>query len=613
MSITKEQLDEYIKLYQEGRPAISDEEYDDLLEEYLKEHGESNRPFSRQKQTSAVNFLVGTLPKVYGVTKPMREGMSVYTDWLRRKNITGKVMVQPKFDGCSVAYDTATNRFFTRGDTDNGESVDVTDVFGKRDFYDGEAIKFEAIMSKRNFEAFGKDYLRPRDVVSATITSHDSNTGAFISLLGLRYCIYDKQFIPGGLNDMSILVDCDDLSSIQQYIDNLLEDGATVTSDNVHYYECDGVVVSQLNDDGSVGEEVAIKILNMVEKTKLIRVEYQFGKTGRITPVAITEPVKFGNITVDHITLSTLNRIIELGLKENDTVSVMYNIVPYLMATDHDGDVPVSMSMPTTCPKCGSPLDYLTLKRVQCKNPQCEGRKLGAIIRYCQKMKMFGVSEKTITRFYEEGLIHSISDLYLLKPEDIETLSGMGKQSADNIVSSIALSSKGVLPHRWFGAFPMNDVGSRLWKLIFEYVFAPDIDVASTLRQMLYENALEELKDIIFDDAFNQPGIGSSIIERALKGLDANWDDMQKCIDYIEFKHTTDTVTPTKGRVSMTGTRDADTIAYLTQQGYEVADFSPNKTIALIIPNESFVSAKVTKAKEKNIPIYTLDEVRQKL
>lgn len=63
MSITKEELDKYIEAYNQGNSLIDDSTYDQLLEEYIKEHGESSRPFSRQKQTSAINELVCTLNK----------------------------------------------------------------------------------------------------------------------------------------------------------------------------------------------------------------------------------------------------------------------------------------------------------------------------------------------------------------------------------------------------------------------------------------------------------------------------------------------------------------------------------------------------------------------
>jgi NAD-dependent DNA ligase len=126
--ITKEELDKYLEAYNRGEPLISDEEYDKLLEEYLAQNGESNRPYLRQQQSSNVNDVVGTLPKVY--LSP-RENQKSYDDWLRSKLVTPstRVIVQPKFDGCSVAYDAMTDEYFTRGDYDNGESVNVTNLF----------------------------------------------------------------------------------------------------------------------------------------------------------------------------------------------------------------------------------------------------------------------------------------------------------------------------------------------------------------------------------------------------------------------------------------------------------------------------------------------------
>ena len=85
--ITEQQLKEYIDAYNRGEPLISDEEYDRLLEEYLKVNGEDKRPYLRQKQSGVVNGLVGTLKKVYGVREPMREGQDTYEKWFYRKYI----------------------------------------------------------------------------------------------------------------------------------------------------------------------------------------------------------------------------------------------------------------------------------------------------------------------------------------------------------------------------------------------------------------------------------------------------------------------------------------------------------------------------------------------
>ena len=79
---TPEELKEIIEKYNQGEDTgYTDEEYDKLLEEYLKVHGgESARPYTRNKQTDVVNSLVCTLPKIFGVTTPMREGQKTYKD-----------------------------------------------------------------------------------------------------------------------------------------------------------------------------------------------------------------------------------------------------------------------------------------------------------------------------------------------------------------------------------------------------------------------------------------------------------------------------------------------------------------------------------------------------
>ena len=101
---TPEELKEIIDKYNRGEDTgYTDEEYDRLLEGYLKVHGgESARPYTRNKQTDAVNDLVCTLPKTYGIRTPMREGQKTYEQWVNTKKINSnqRILAQPKFDGC---------------------------------------------------------------------------------------------------------------------------------------------------------------------------------------------------------------------------------------------------------------------------------------------------------------------------------------------------------------------------------------------------------------------------------------------------------------------------------------------------------------------------------
>ena len=151
MPITKEEIEKYQKAYNEGHPLIDDSEYDALLEEFLKEHGESERPYLRSSQTDSISDIVGTLPKAFGVTKPMRPGLLTYEEFIKKNPVPlddYSIILQPKFDGISIAYDINSNRFYTRGDMTNNESVDVTDLFKHHSFHNEwikgyDAIKFE--------------------------------------------------------------------------------------------------------------------------------------------------------------------------------------------------------------------------------------------------------------------------------------------------------------------------------------------------------------------------------------------------------------------------------------------------------------------------------------
>ena len=615
--VTKEQLDEYIKAYQEGHSLISDEEYDALLEEYLDEHGEENRPFLRSKQSDNVNDIVGTLPKVYNVLVPMRDGQKTYESWVKTKKIPVEyhTIVQPKFDGCSISLDMYTGRFFTRGDYDNGESVDVTDLF--TDIFKLEevntkidAIKFEAIMCHECFEKIKHlGYKRPRDAVAGIISSRNKELASLITLIPLRLYFDKRQYVAASLQEISYETYVDDYDGITSFINDKLADGAVVKYKDLHY-SIDGVVASAISDEQTIPDwEVAIKILNNVKETKLKYVEFQLGKTGKITPVGILEPVVFDGVVVDHVGLSTFDRIIQLDLRHNDTVRIVYNIVPYLIDSLHDGDsiIPV----PTKCPICGAELNMITMKTVRCTNPKCDGLRVGMINRYCEKMKMMGISKGILTKLYDNDVINTIGDLYRLTPEMIMSIDGFKEKSANNIIKSINKASNNVPLDRWMGALPIKDISSKIWRTLIDAKYPMDEMKATCCYKEMIQNGtpnqfIEECIPIYVY------GFSTKLYAAIKEGLINHWDEIQDIIQYVTFKSTTDMGKSVKGRVTLTGTRDEKLISYLQEKGYEVNDFS-SKTIALVIPYEGFVSSKVPKAIRNGIPVYIIDQAYEKL
>ena len=616
--VTKEELDRYLEAYNKGQPLISDEEYDRLLEEYLAKNGESNRPYLRQQQSSNVNDVVGTLPKVY--LSP-RSNQKSYEDWLKAKQVPsdGMIILQPKFDGCSVAYDAIQDKYFTRGDYDNGESLNVTSLF--KGYFDRDKVleqnimtlKCEAIMANEIFKEMGfhHRYKRARDAVSATLTSQNVEMAKCITLVPLRSYSDGRLYVTNELKSLSTVIEPNDIDVINEFVGKILEDGATVQYHD-GTYAIDGVVASLTNPDiadESIDKEVAIKILNNIKETKLLRIDFQYGKTGKITPVGILEPVMFDNVTVDHVGLSTLSRVKEMTLRFNDTVRIVYNIVPYLIDSYHDGWQLIPI--PTKCPICGADLNFKTLKTVRCTNPQCSGLKVGMIHRYCEKLKMMGIAKNTITKLFEAGMINCIGDLYRLTPTKLMLLEGFKDKSANNICKSIQSASNQVSLDKWMGALPIKDISAKTWRLVINAKFPNDeMKAVNTYQYHITQGTVDSFMMECIPDFVH--GFSTNTYAAIREGLVLYWDEIRDAIQYITFNVLTNVSKSTRGRITLTGTRDEKLINYLTEIGYEVDEFS-SKTIALVIPNKGYVSSKVVKAHKLGIPIYTVEEAFEKL
>jgi len=222
-------------------------------------------------------------------------------------------------------------------------------------------------------------------------------------------------------------------------------------------YEIDGVVV-KINDYevqrslGVVGREprwaIAWKFAPMTAVTKLEKIGVNVGRTGHMAPYAILEPVQVGGVTVSKATLHNEEDLARKDIREGDQVVIMRagEVIPQVVSpvTQRRKRGARRYRPPARCPSCGTK----TVKPegevwTRCPNRyDCPGQIVQALKHFVSKgaMDIEGYGEKLVYRFYGEGLVRSLPDVYRLTVERLEPLEGFQRRSAENLVASIERS-----------------------------------------------------------------------------------------------------------------------------------------------------------------------------
>ncbi|MBO5014573.1 MAG: NAD-dependent DNA ligase LigA, partial [Bacteroidaceae bacterium] len=226
--------------------------------------------------------------------------------------------------------------------------------------------------------------------------------------------------------------------------------------------------------------------------TRLNKVTYQVGRTGAITPVANLDPVQLAGTVVKRASLHNADIIEGLDLYIGDMVYVEKGgeIIPKIVGVDKEARFMVGdkVKFITHCPECGSPLTrYEGEAAHYCTNdtacpPQIKGKIEHFVSR--KAMNIDGLGAETVDQFYQEGLIHSIADLYSLKGPDIARLDRMGKKSAINILEGIR-ASKEVSFERVLFALGIRFVGETTAKILAKVFRSIDALAEATLEELI--------------------------------------------------------------------------------------------------------------------------------
>jgi DNA ligase (NAD+) len=263
-------------------------------------------------------------------------------------------------------------------------------------------------------------------------------------------------------------------------------------------------VQAELGDIG--GREprwaIARKFAADIAETKLLEIRVNVGRTGKINPFAVLEPVEVGGTTVKLATLHNFELIRQKDLRVGDVVQVKRagDVIPQVIGPVPEkrdaAHPPAPPVVPDTCPACGTPV-RVEEKDLFCENDVCPGRRLEAMVHFASRnaMDIDGLSYARIEQLVNEGLVQNVADLYELTADRVAQLERFAEKSANGLVEAIAASKKQPLSRLIFG-LGIRHVGQEAAVLLARRYGT--LDALSAARQ---------------DDVESIHGIGPSIAE----------------------------------------------------------------------------------------------------
>lgn len=188
----------------------------------------------------------------------------------------------------------------------------------------------------------------------------------------------------------------------------------------------------------------AFKFPPRQERTRVLDIIVQVGRTGALTPVAVLEPVRVGGVEVSRATLHNAEEVERKDVRVGDTVLVQRagDVIPEVAAVvaelRPDGAQP--FRMPEACPVCGAAVDRVAGEVIaRCSGARCPAKVKATVRHFASRraMDIEGLGEKLVAQLVETGRVRDVADLYHLRKSDVITLERMADKSADNLMAAI--------------------------------------------------------------------------------------------------------------------------------------------------------------------------------
>ncbi len=645
------------RYYNQDDPEISDYEYDQLSQKLRKLEQENPQFADEESPTRKVG---GVAKREAGVLVKHNVPMLSLQDVFSKEEVVGFVekvlkerpdtvfVVEKKIDGLSVSLRYTEGNLtmgVTRGDgilqgedvTDNVKVI--KDVKTKlKDAVPYIEIRGEVYMKNEDFEAVNdrleaagkKLFANPRNCSAGTLRQLDPEV---VRERKLSLFIFNVQDTKGftftshsesleWLQKQGVKVSegyrkCRTADEVWEAITQIGEERGNLP------YDIDGAVVKvdNLRDREYFGATskvprwaIAYKYPPEEKETVVKEIRLTVGRTGRITPTAIFEPIRLCGTNVERATLHNQDRIDELDVRIGDTIVVRKagEIIPEVLSVNKvkrpEGTIPFRIS--ATCPSCGAPTTRdVNTADTRCTNINCPAQLSQHIINFVGRnaMDIKGFGEAYVEVLIQEGYLKDIADIYDLKNYRDELIEKglIGKEkNTDKLLKAIEDSKENDID-RLITGLGIKNIGRQAGTQLKKH-FRSLYELKSASYEELV--AINDVGDItarsIVDFFANEDNL--KILDRLEKAGMNFYSQVEEASGEKRFFNLTFVITgtlPNMGRTEME--------ELVVKHGGKVSGSVSKKTNYLIAGENA--GSKLTKAQELGIPILTEVEVLEML
>ena len=640
--------------YLDDNPTLTDQEYDRYmgellsLEERYPEYKSEDSPTSHvgtkiqdkfKKVTHKISML--SLGNVFN-----EEEVRAFDERIRKED-TPKYVCELKIDGLAISltYEKGVLvRGATRGDGIIGEDItenirtikSIPLVLNKE--IDIE-VRGEVYLSKASFEKINEErkekgeplFQNCRNAAAGSVRNLDANITKKRNLDCLIYHL-PNPLDYGIKTHYEALTFMKDLGFNTNYKANRLVNNIDEVIEYIKEwtqkrsslpYDIDGIVI-KVNDimmQNRLGFTAKVPKWATAYKfpaeevvTRLIDIIFTVGRTGKITPNAILEPVRVAGSTIGKATLHNEDNVIFKDIRVGDFVVIRKagDVIPEVVKPiiERRNGSEVKFTMIENCPICHTKIirkdkeaDYY------CPNPICPARKIENIIHFASReaMNIDGMGESVIEDLYNEGFITSITDIYNINnyKDELINLEGYGKKKIENLSKAIENSKKVSLEKLLFG-LGIRNVGAKTAKMLARNYKHIDNLINATLEEL---TSLPDIGEIIaksIKDYFNNEDNIKIINKLKELGINMEYLNTSDYQENDEFKGKTFVLTGTL--VGITRDQASEIIENL---GGKVSSSVSSKTSCVIVGDNP--GSKYEKARQLNIPIWQEEEFLSKI